>query len=550
MPYPTQRTLASDTTEATTGSSASVTPTGQQTDDWVIVAVGAAGGTGAITNTAGGLTKIGSDINAGNTIICALFKKKCGAGESGTTYTFESGSGANRRWTIDVTAWIDGDPTDIVEEAGTANTVNSNTVNAPSVDPLDTLRVHYISAWQRTAANVNGTFTEPTNYTKLRELYSGSSGATNSNYAPMVRELPNANATGLLAVNSDNTNWLAANSILLKGSSVSTVNLTPATMTLAGVAVNPVPQPVTVNLTVAALTFTGVAVNPVPGQVTVNLTPVVLTLSGIVLDPDPGQVTTNLTPATLTLDAIALDPDPGQVTVNLTVADLTFTAVPVDANAGQATVNLEPPVLSLVGVVVDPQPQPVTVNLTPVTLTFDAVSLTPQSAVNLTPASFVLTAVQVDPQPQPVTVVLTSATFTFTGVPVIPVPQPVTVNLVSASLTFTAVPFGAVGQVTLTAADITFTAVVLIPVPGLVTVNLVAAVLTIDAVPLSASGQSVVNLVPAVITFTAVSFGAPCPPDAIAFLTTPLVQAMLDDLPIQVSSIEPLFVQAVLDECS
>lgn len=212
-----QRTLVSFTTVTTSGITASVTPTGQQEGDWILVGVEAAGGTGAHTNTAGDLERVHDDVNGGNTVICSSWKKKCGAGESGTTYTFSNGSGSNRRWAIWVLCYSGGDPTDIVESAPTGTTGSSTTLAATGVDPAATDAVHVIWACQRTAAGVDATFTAPTNYTKLTpELYTASGGATNSNLVPMVRALPDANATGDQTITSNVNDRLVAMSVLLK----------------------------------------------------------------------------------------------------------------------------------------------------------------------------------------------------------------------------------------------------------------------------------------------------------------------------------------------
>jgi len=98
---------------ASSATTFSLTPTGQQQDDWLVIFVVTVGGAATITNTAGGLTEITGQLTQGATTTVSLWKKKCGAGESGTTYTWTVATG--RRWAGIVTCWGGVDPIDVVD---------------------------------------------------------------------------------------------------------------------------------------------------------------------------------------------------------------------------------------------------------------------------------------------------------------------------------------------------------------------------------------------------------------------------------------------------
>lgn len=428
-----ERTLSSNTAFTDGATSLSVSPTGMQQDDWLHISVISAGGTGAHSNTAGGMSRNHNDLAGSTTIVTSTWKKKCGAGESGP-YTFSFG-GSTRRAYITATCWSGGDPTDIVESAPTQTTGAGTSLATTGVDPAGNGRIHLISGFSRAGGGASQTFTAPTNYTEKYE--GGSAHATNANAfgSTFIRSLPDDSATGDQTFTVGTSDRLNGASTLLKPGP-ETVALTPATMTFAGVAVTPVPQPVTVALTAASMTFAGVATNPVPQPVTVSLTPASMTFTAV---PTTPQSAVNLTPATITLVGVVVDPVPQPVTVALTPAALTLTGVPVTA-----------------------VPQPVTVGLTPAVMTFSAVALSPGgvSVVDLEPASTTLAAQPLDAVPGVITVDLTAADLTITAVGVDPVPQPVTVPLEPAVLTFTALPFvfGG-GVVNLVPATLTFVAV-------------------------------------------------------------------------------------------
>lgn len=531
-----ERNLTNATTVTTTGSSASVSPTGMQEGDWLVIAAIAAGGTGAHTNTAGGLTRAHDDINGGNVAIMSTWVKKCGPSEAGP-YTFASGSGSNRRWALSARCYSGGDPTNIVESSPTGVTASATTVDAPGVDPTNTGAIHMIAAAQRTAAGVDATLTEPANYTKHSpELYTGSGGATNSNLVWMTRALPDANATGDKTVTSNTNDRLFAASLLLKAASgAATVDLTPATFTLTPEPVDPDPQPVTANLTASTLTLTAISLNAVPQPVTVSLTQATMTLSAVSVTPVAQPVTVNLTAATLTLQGVSVTPTPQPVTVNLSFASITLEAQPVTPFLPQGSVDLTPSTFTLSGVAVTPVPQPITVNITPGQLTISGNSVTPV--------------------PQPVTISLSPAVFTVSAEPLSAQPGPVTVNLTSAIMTLEAVRFTTLGEVALQPAILTLEAQPLTATPGPVSVNLVPATLAIQAPPvvgtpgpvtvnlvasqvtlaagvLSALGVSTVNLTPAQLLLSAGSVqpgsGEPLPADVTAYLDA--VQNIVADL--------------------
>lgn len=156
----------------------------------------------------------------------------------------------------------------------------------------------------------------------------------------------------------------------------STVNLTPATFAFSGVAVTPVPQPVTIALSPAIMSLGAVAVTPVPQPVTVALTPASVAFTAVPVTPVPQPVTIALTPAVLTLSAVALGVG-GVGAVSLTPAVLGFSGVSLDPHPQPVTINLAPAVFAFSAVGVVSVPQPVTVNLAPAVLVFIALALLP-----------------------------------------------------------------------------------------------------------------------------------------------------------------------------
>ncbi|MGH9247997.1 MAG: hypothetical protein ACRD0W_00530, partial [Acidimicrobiales bacterium] len=252
---------------------------------------------------------------------------------------------------------------------------------------------------------------------------------------------------------------------VLAAGGVPDVDITPAVLAFVGVALDPVPQPVSVTLTPAVLAFVGVALDPVPQPVSVTLTPAVLSFVPVALETEFPVADVDITPAVLDFVGVALDPVPQPVSVTLTPAVLAFVGVPLDPVPQPISVTLTPAVLAFVGVPLDPVPQPVSATLTPAVLAFQAVPLeTPggPSVVTLTPASLVFVGVALDPVPQPVSVTLTPAVLSFVGVALDPEPQSVSVTLTPASMTFVGVALDPVAQavsVTLVPAVLHFVAV-------------------------------------------------------------------------------------------
>lgn len=154
----------------------------------------------------------------------------------------------------------------------------------------------------------------------------------------------------------------------------STVNLTPATLALSGIALNPVPQPVTIALSPATIVFGAIGVTPVPQPVTVALTPANMVLSAVAVTPVPGVVTTALTPAVLALSAVALGV--GSVgNVNLTPAVLAFSSRALDPVPQPVTIGLTPAILAFVSRPLSPVAQPVVIVLTPAVIVFIALPI-------------------------------------------------------------------------------------------------------------------------------------------------------------------------------
>ena len=182
---------------------------------------------------------------------------------------------------------------------------------------------------------------------------------------------------------------------------------------------------VTTSLTPATLALSGVAVDPDPGMVTVGLTSATLVLSSVAVDADPGPVSVALTPASLALMAVALDPAASGGTIDLIPAVMALGAVAVDPDPGPVSLTLTPAVLALGPLALDPDPGPVTLALTPAPLSFSAVALDPQGSggaggtVLLTPAPLILSSVALDPEPGPVATSLTPAVISLTAQPLL-----------------------------------------------------------------------------------------------------------------------------------
>lgn len=225
-----ERTLSSNTATTDGATTLSVTPTGQQENDWILLGVVSAGGTGAHSNTAGGLSRAtAADIAGGTVTVASTWKKKCGASESGTTYTFDFG-GSTRRACIIAICYSGGDGTDIVESApaGVSSGASATSLAVTGVDPADVGTVHVIWEFSRMAGGETQSFTAPTNYTELFEVLTAH--ATNANAAAAVstRALPDANATGDQTFTVSNNDRLTGASVLLKPSSGTSVTVTPS----------------------------------------------------------------------------------------------------------------------------------------------------------------------------------------------------------------------------------------------------------------------------------------------------------------------------------
>lgn len=298
-----------------------------------------------------------------------------------------------------------------------------------------------------------------------------------------------------------------------------TITLTPATLTLTAIAVTPVPQPVTITLVDADMTLTAIAVTPVPQPVTVSLTLAILTLTGIAVTPTPQPVTISLTPAVMTLSAIAVTPTPGQVTTALTPAVMTLTAI---ATYPSSLVALTPATMTLTAIALTPIPQPVTINLTPAVMTLSAIALTAtpgQVTTALTPAVMTLSAVSVTPVPQPVDIDLTPAVMTLGAVTLTATPGQVTTDLTPAVMTLTGNVFTFTGgsTINLVPAIMTLSGVAVDAEPGVVTTDLSPTTITLSGVALSPAPIGAVTLTPCVITLSGVAI-TPVPQPVIVAL--------------------------------
>jgi hypothetical protein len=195
-----------------------------------------------------------------------------------------------------------------------------------------------------------------------------------------------------------------------------TVNLTPATLALSGVALDPDPGLVSTNLAPAIVALSAVALDPTPPPITVNLTPAVVALSAQILDPQPQPVDVNLAPANAVLSATALDPAPGVVTVGLTPAVVVLSSASLDPTPTAVAVDLSPATAPLIAQVLDAQPGVVSVSLTPATLGLQAMPLSIAGGIAVDPAIISISAVALDPQPGLVTTQLTPAAIVLGAV--------------------------------------------------------------------------------------------------------------------------------------
>jgi len=211
------RTLASNTATTDGATTLSVSPTGMEQFDWLIIGVCSAGGTGAHTNTAGGLSRAtAADIAGGTVTVASTWKKKCGAGEAGP-YTFSFG-GSTRRAVIIAVAYSGGDATDIVESApaGVASGASDSSLAVPGVDPAGLGTTHLVWEFSRTAGGVQQDFNAITNYPETVEVSSTHATNANANAAVSTRALPNANATGDITFSVVTADRLSGTSVLLK----------------------------------------------------------------------------------------------------------------------------------------------------------------------------------------------------------------------------------------------------------------------------------------------------------------------------------------------
>jgi hypothetical protein len=257
-------------------------------------------------------------------------------GASITVTTSASEKASSRSWHI--TGWHG---TTVPEAANAAG--NDAAPNPPNLSPSwgaeDTLWLA-LHGHESTLTSVTA---YPTNYVNtFGQGTSGGSGATNVMQAVAERQLN--------AASED-----------------------PGTFTLDG-------SRVWTDITVAIRPGSG-------GPSAVNLTPLSVAVSAIALDPDPQPVSVTLTPLVVAVSAVVLDPVPQPVNVTLTPLVVTLVAQPLDPQAigGVSEVNITPVVVSAVAQALDPVPQPVNVDLTPIEVAVALVALGLPVNVDLEP---------------------------------------------------------------------------------------------------------------------------------------------------------------------
>lgn len=215
-----ERTLASNTNAsgASSVTSISVTPTGQQENDWVIVLVIAVGGTASFTNSAGGLSRAhAADLTQGTTTTIATWKKKCGPSESGTTYTFTIPTG--RRMAVAVRCYSGGDGTDIVRALGALEGVNAQSIDLDSVD-IESGDWHLLLTASNSANGGSVNFDPPAGYTEKHDFASTHGTSANACLGWSEDESP-SDPTGVqtVGITGGVNRQIAGGSIVLKAAS-------------------------------------------------------------------------------------------------------------------------------------------------------------------------------------------------------------------------------------------------------------------------------------------------------------------------------------------
>lgn len=157
--------------------------------------------------------------------------------------------------------------------------------------------------------------------------------------------------------------WVELSADLTFSGGSSTVGLTAAVLSVAGVPVTATPGAVTASLTHAALTLTAPQVTAAPTPVVVALVPAAVAITAPPAAPSPGIVSVGLAPTALLLAGPPVVAAPGPVTIGLTPAGVTIAARPVAAQAGPVTAVLTVGTLSLTAPAVAANPDPIAVAL-------------------------------------------------------------------------------------------------------------------------------------------------------------------------------------------
>lgn len=133
----------------------------------------------------------------------------------------------------------------------------------------------------------------------------------------------------------------------------SSITLTPATATLAGLQVTAHPGLVLAPLTRAPATWAGVTLGLTPGPVTMVLSAATVTSDSVSISAAPGAVTTALTSADADWAGVAVDGEPGPVSTDTSFADAVWSAVAVSPAKVQG-VLLRPALANLIARKVNP----------------------------------------------------------------------------------------------------------------------------------------------------------------------------------------------------
>lgn len=251
-----RRTLASNTAASSaTVSSISVTPTGQQENDWMLAFAASVGGANTISS-ASGWTEVGTQVTHATTTTGSFWKKKAGVSEAGP-YQWD---GLNaRRMGVIILAYVGADPTDMVDgsnvssEGATAQQLDHDSLTPGSPDNW-----HILGTCSNSASPDDNAvhFNQPANYVEQAEIASTHATSANVHMALADRELPDASATGVQSVTIDGgiNRALVGLEVIIRAPSANvSVNAGIAAVTAAA---QPPTIAIAVNPTLASVTTT------------------------------------------------------------------------------------------------------------------------------------------------------------------------------------------------------------------------------------------------------------------------------------------------------